>query len=267
MNINPIGANSPNPPKPNFSGLNGGKFFGLIKNAASGAADAGAKEPGKIKQSITKGLTWFLDNCSKVPGFKYFAKMANSSEMMFGAATSLLVAGILRPLAIFALPDGKGEKEREQSKKDKGNAAGHAISSALVGFFFTVSIAEILKRGYKNSTLANGIKEFLSLGGQSKFVGAYEKVCKFAPENVIAIPRALLTAVAAAPIGTFLNKHVFGINSAKEKEQKKQLPEQPQEEPQIDKPVEDLGKQIPVAQNPTTSQRPLLDAIRGVNAE
>ncbi|MBQ3311265.1 hypothetical protein IJG72_04235 [bacterium] len=267
MNVNPINVSNPNPPKQNFTGLNGGKFFGMMKGAVSGAADAGAKKPGKISEGITKGLTWFLDKCSKLPGFSYFAEMAESSQMMFGAVASLLMAGILRPLAIFALPDGKDEKAKEQSKKDKGNAAGHAISSALVGFVFTVSIAELLKRGFKKSDIVKNTIERLKNEGKEKYADAYQSVCTFTPDNIIAIPRALLTAVAAAPIGTFLIKHVFGIDSPKNKDSKKELPQQiEQNNKQPENKIEILEKKIPVAQEQPISNRPILDTIRGGNA-
>ena len=63
--------------------------------------------------------------------FNKFLEIAEEHNISTNALIALILAGVFRPFAIMTLP---GKKDME----DKIYAAGHALSSAIVGFVFSV---------------------------------------------------------------------------------------------------------------------------------
>ena len=87
----------------------------------------------------------FTGAVDKVLGSKAFEKVAEfagKNSATFNAASSLIMAGVLRPAAIMALP-----AKNEQEQKNKGNAAAHAIASAVIGFAITSVVMKPISAG------------------------------------------------------------------------------------------------------------------------
>lgn len=225
MTINPIGVQTPKVVQPQFKGA--------------------------AEDMLTKGFTKLTD----LKSFQKIAKFAGDNAIGFNAATALVMAGILRPAAVMALP-----AKDEKTQKNKVNAAAHAIASGVIGFAITMAVTAPLKKGLnnifneKNAKLAkffskNQIapKEGIPLEWTQTAKGkkAYD-VLNFIPELILAIPRALLTSK--------LSHKVEGL-LFKKKEEPKQV-EQPQQ-----KQVE---QQAQVAQAQATD-RPVLDGFKGGN--
>lgn len=217
----------------------------------------GVKTP-KAVQPQFKGLTEVLTKVVTAPNFDKIADFAAENSSAFNAASSLIMAGVLRPAAIMALP-----AKDEQAKKNKGNAAAHAIASGLISFVVTSIAMKPLADGIKKLTAFENVRNYLPqklidnmykpsshVQGEmvlNQFGKNAKKVMQFAPDIILAIPRALLTSKLSHTIEDILFK----------KKSNKKETEQPQQKQQIEQTVQ-------VAQAQSTD-RPVLDGFKGGN--
>ena len=88
------------------------------------------------KQNVN--FNGFLDS----KAFEKVAEFAGKNPATFNAASSLIMAGVLRPAAIMALP-----AKDEQEQKNKGIAAAHAIASGVIGFAITSTVMKPISAG------------------------------------------------------------------------------------------------------------------------
>ena len=157
----------------------------------------------------------------KILSNKYFGKLldyAEANPIPCNAFFSLVLAGMLRPATIMALPDKDGK-----NKKDKLNAAAHAISSGVIGFAFSSVIMKPFDDAMKK--IQKSPSQFLGKGAE-KYLGDLkakgltktpmyrnvEKLMKMGPDIIIGIPRSIITIALIPPI----LKYVFGIDPKKE---------------------------------------------------
>ena len=187
-------------------------------------------------------FTGVVDKLVGSKAFEAVAKFAGENSATFNAASSLIMAGVLRPAAIMALP-----AKDEQAQKNKGNAAAHAIASAVIGFAITSTVMKPISAGLKKvmgdtdkylPKLANKMRENPALEKNVK------KVLSFGPDILLAVPRALLTSKLSHVVGDLL----FG---KKKKAGKEAVAQQPAQQ----------TTQVVQAQ----SQRPVLDNFKGCN--
>lgn len=183
----------------------------------------------------------FTGAVDKVLGSKAFEKVAEfagKNSATFNAASSLIMAGVLRPAAIMALP-----AKNENDQKNKGNAAAHAIASAVIGFAITSVVMKPISKGL-GKVMGDTEKYLPKLHEKMKSNPAFEKnvnkVLSFGPDILLAVPRALLTSKLSGVV----NKALFGKKKGAEK-----AAEQPAAKPQV-----------PAAQ---VAQRPVLDNFKG----
>ena len=198
----------------------------------------------------SEAATSFLDKILKSNWFGNFTKYAEEHNIAGSALVALILAGVMRPATIMALP---GKKDKE----DKIYASGHAMASGIIGFLvstaitspFDTSIKTIFEDNkYVGNKLAKLDKEISELKDKraKNIITDIEKetlnalkskrnnmktLSKNIPEWIIAVPRAMLTIALIPPI----LKYVFGL------EKKKKAPEQPVQQAQgqdfIEKPV------------------------------
>ena len=90
---------------------------------------------GVMQKAAQPQFTGMVDKLVGSKAFESVAKFAGENSATFNAASSLIMAGVLRPAAIMALP-----AKNEQEQKNKGNAAAHAIASAVIGFAITSTV-------------------------------------------------------------------------------------------------------------------------------
>ncbi|MGN0019138.1 MAG: hypothetical protein ACI37S_08875 [Candidatus Gastranaerophilaceae bacterium] len=215
MTINPIGVQTPKV-SPNFTG---GEQ--LIEKVASSK---------------------FVEKLVSSNSFGKVAEIAGKNPAVFNAASSLIMAGVLRPAAIMALP-----AKDEQAQKNKGNAAAHAIASGVIGFLITSIVMKPINAGLKELT-GNVAKYMPNISKQMTENPAYkekvEAALKFAPDIILAVPRALLTSKLA---------HIVGDKLFNKKKTVTEQPQQKQVEPQA---------QVAQAQ---ATDRPVLDGFKGGN--
>ena len=168
----------------------------------------------------------------KILSSKTFGKLldyAEANPIPCNAFFSLVLAGMLRPATIMALPDKDGK-----NKKDKLNAAAHAVASGGIGFVFSSVIMkpfdDAMKKVKDNPAkfLGKGAEKYLGdlkakgLTKTAKFRNV-EKLMKMGPDIIIGIPRSIITIALIPPI----LKYVFGIDP--KKETKKEQPPVQQE--------------------------------------
>jgi len=197
----------------------------------------------------SEAATSFLDKILKSERFGKFAKYAEEHNIAASALVALVLAGIMRPATIMALP---GKKDKE----DKIYASGHAMASGIMGFAvstaitspFDESIKKVFDKGFAGKKLqaldkkikeltdkkaANTISEIEknTLKALQNKRNAMKTLAKNIPDWIIAVPRAMLTIALIPPI----LKYVFGL----EKKKKTKAPEQEQIKSQdfIEKPV------------------------------
>ena len=235
MTINPIGVQTPKVVQPQFKGA--------------------------AEDMLTKGFTKLTD----LKSFQKIAKFAGDNAVGFNAATALVMAGLLRPAAVMALP-----AKDEKTQKNKVNAAAHSIASGVIGFAITMAVTTPLKNALKSVFKADGavVKTLGKFGQegegklceklfekskdiplqsvQTKMGERAEKLLNFAPDLILAIPRALLTSKLSHKIEGLLFK---------KKDEPKQV-EQPQ--------PKQVEPQAQVAQAQATD-RPVLDGFKGGN--
>ncbi len=168
--------------------------------------------------------------------FEKVAEFAGKNPATFNAASSLIMAGVLRPAAIMALP-----AKDEQEQKNKGIAAAHAIASGVIGFAITSVVMAPISKGVKK--VMGNTKEYLpklheKMQGDPKLSRNVEKVLGFGPDVILAIPRALLTS----KLSHVVQDKLFGKKKADAK-----------------------VAQAPAQAQPAQSGRPVLDGFKGGN--
>ena len=191
---------------------------------------------GAMQKAAQPQFTGVVDKVVSSKAFESVAKFAGENSATFNAASSLVMAGVLRPLTIMALP-----AKNEQEQKNKGNAAAHAIASAVIGFAITSTVMKPISAGLKK-VMNNTDKYLPKLSEKMKSNPALEKnvnkVLSFGPDILLAVPRALLTS----RLSGYVNKALFG--------KKKEAAPAP-------------AQQAPVVAQAQESQRPVLDSFKG----
>lgn len=154
--------------------------------------------------------------------FGALLEYAEDHPISCNALFSLILAGVCRPLTIMALPDEISGK----NKKDKMNAAAHAVASGVIGFISSTIIMSPFDAAMKK-VKADPVK-WLGLGKKAEsYLGSLkekgltktpkfknvEKLIKMGPDIVIGIPRAWITIMLIPPI----LKYVFGMDPEKDK--------------------------------------------------
>ena len=192
---------------------------------------------GATSQVAQPQFTGAVDKVLGSKAFEKVAEFAGKNSATFNAASSLVMAGVLRPAAIMALP-----AKNENDQKNKGNAAAHAIASAVIGFAITSVVMKPISAGLQK-VMGNTEKYLPKMHEKMKANPAFEKnvnkVLSFGPDILLAVPRALLTSKLSGVV----NKALFG---------KKKAAEQPAQ-PQQAAPV----------QTEQVAQRPVLDNFKG----
>ncbi len=173
----------------------------------------------------------FLDS----KAFEAVAEFAGKNSATFNAASSLLMAGVLRPAAIMALP-----AKDEQEQKNKGIAAAHAIASGLIGFAITSTVMKPISAGL-SKVMGNTEKYLPKLHEKMQQNPLLEKnvkkVMQFGPDIILAVPRALLTS----KLSHVVEGALFGKKkkAAKAEAAAPQLAAQPVQQVQSERPVLD----------------------------
>lgn len=184
-------------------------------------------------------FTGAVDTVLGSKAFEKVAEFAGKNSATFNAASSLIMAGVLRPAAIMALP-----AKNEQEQKNKGNAAAHAIASAVIGFAITSVVMKPISAGL-GKVMGDTEKYLPKLHEKMKQNPAFEKnvnkVLSFGPDIILAVPRALLTSKLS---------HVVGDVLFNKKGKKQEAA-----------PVANAQ----VAQAQQVSERPVLDNFKGGN--
>lgn len=182
-----------------------------VQNKSASVTTSGFFSPKNSCEPNFGGLTnKIINGVNKIPD-KYFrsntmfsfAKMSTSMAMM-EAFTALVLAGILRPATIMCT---KGS-----SKEEKQYAAVHGISSALIGYGFTVAFVGPVKKGaekfihklkndpnfLKGSYLKESAEKILKQGGAS-CADNLKVAAEYAPQIAIAPIRAALCIAMIPP--------------------------------------------------------------------
>jgi len=198
----------------------------------------------------------FLDKILSSSWFGNFAKYSQEHNISTSALIALVLAGIMRPATIMALP---GKKDKE----DKIYASGHAMASGIIGFIVSTAVTspfdESIKKIFDQKKFARGkFKEMdekiakltkdkedgiladaakKELKALTKKRDALNTLVKNIPDWVIGVPRAMLTIALIPPI----LKYVFGLEK-----KKKSAPQQPQtvEAPKMDFIDKDVFKNV-----------------------
>lgn len=185
----------------------------------------------------SEAATPFIDKILKSNWFGKFTKYSNDHNISTSALVALVLAGVMRPATIMALP---GKKDKD----DKTYAAGHSMASAIIGFVFSTILTspfdESIKKvfdengkfagpklkklnekiqGYKNKEKTNNLskEELKKLKTLVKKQDAMRTFLKNVPEWIIAVPRAMLT-IALIPL---ILKYVFGLEKKKSDDKSK----------------------------------------------
>lgn len=170
-------------------------------NPAQKASEVAAKKLGTFDKMLNSKL------------FGNLLEYAEAHPISCNALFSLVLAGILRPATIMALPGGK-----EKEKQDKINAAAHSVASGIIGFISATIIMTpfdaAMKKVKQNPAkyLGKKAEEYL---GDLKAAGMVktpkfknvETLMKMGPDIIIGIPRSIITIALIPPI----LKYVFGI--------------------------------------------------------
>ena len=195
---------------------------------------------GATSKAAQPQFTGAIDKVLGSKAFEKVAEFAGKNSATFNAASSLIMAGVLRPAAIMALP-----AKNENEQKNKGNAAAHAIASAVIGFAITSVVMKPISAGLQK-VMGNTEKYLPKMHEKMKSNPAFEKnvnkVLSFGPDILLAVPRALLTSKLSGVV----NKALFG---------KKKAAEQPVQQPQPQQAAPVQAEQV--------AQRPVLDNFKG----
>lgn len=181
----------------------------------------------------SEAATSFLDKILKSNWFGRFAEYAYDHNISTSALIALVLAGVMRPATIMALP---GDKDKE----DKIYASGHAIASGIIGFVLSTAITspfdESIKKvfnpelGFAKGSFKEMNEKIGSLEAKktakeiteearqelkslTKKKAALDTLMHNAPDWIIGVPRAILTIALIPPI----LKYVFGIEKKKKK--------------------------------------------------
>ena len=184
---------------------------------------------GSLPQATSETAAKILNKTlgEKILSSNTFGKLldyAHANPIPCNAFFSLVLAGMLRPATIMALPDKDGK-----SKKDKLNAAAHAVSSGVIGFIFSSAVMKPFDNAMKK--ISNDPAKFLGKGAE-KYLGDLtakglnktakyrnvEKLMKMGPDIIIGIPRSFITIALIPPI----LKYVFGIDPKKDVKKEKE---------------------------------------------
>lgn len=180
----------------------------------------------EAKQNVN--FNGFLDS----KAFEKVAEFAGKNPATFNAASSLIMAGVLRPAAIMALP-----AKDEQEQKNKGIAAAHAIASGVIGFAITSTVMKPISAGL-GKVMGDTQKYLPKLHEKMQQNPALEKNVKkvlgFGPDILLAVPRALLTS----KLSHVVQDALFG-KKKKATEAKAPAQAQPTQVAQSDRPVLD----------------------------
>lgn len=179
----------------------------------------------------------------KSNSFNWILTQVDKHNVSASAFIALILAGILRPMAIMSLP---GKKDKD----DKIYASGHSMASGVIGFAFSTlvtaplddAISKLKKDPTKFSAkyladlknkAKNGATEF-EKNVARRTVESLETCLKNVPDWIIAVPRAMLTIALIPPI----LKYVFGV------EKKKKAPQAPVQEikPEINTQMNMMNK-------------------------
>lgn len=158
-----------------------------------------------VGQTATQpNFTGVLDKVAGSKGFEKIASMASKNPALFNAGVALAVNTTLRPATILALP-GKGE----DSKKNKIMAAAHSVSSGVAGFAITMLATTPIKNAL-GKVMAQPAKYMPKMAekmaSNPEYGKSVEKILKFGPDIILAIPRALLTSKMTGIVRKGLNK-------------------------------------------------------------
>lgn len=182
---------------------------------------------GKSKAAVS-----VLDKILSSSWFGTFSKYADKHNISTSALISLILAGMLRPATIMALP---GDKDRD----DKIYASGHAMASGIIGFVISTAVTspfdESIIKVFENKKFQRGklkemsaeierlgkLKEAKTITEEAKKQlkslmqkkEALNTLVKNIPDWIIAVPRAILTIALIPPI----LKYVFGMEKKKNK--------------------------------------------------
>jgi len=195
-------------------------------NPAQKASEVAAKNLGdKILNSKTFGS--ILD-------------YAEAHPISCNALFSLVLAGMLRPATIMALPGN------DKSKEDKRNAAAHSVASGIIGFIsatiimspFDAAMKKVKSDPAKFLGISKKAESYLGnlkakgLAKTAKFKNV-ETLMKMGPDIIIGIPRSIITIALIPPI----LKYVFGI-------EKKPKGQNPAEQVRQEQNIQDTDKQF-----------------------
>lgn len=202
---------------------------------------------GKSKPAAT-----FLDKILKSGWFGKFAKYSYEHNISTSALIALVLAGIMRPATIMALP---GKKDKD----DKVYASGHAMASGIIGFIVSTAVTspfdESIKKVFDQKKFARGAfksmdEKIAKLSAQkeaktitdtakkelkalTKKRDALNVLVKNIPDWLIGVPRAMLTIALIPPI----LKYVFGLEKKKKPAPDAQKPVEAPKMDFIDKDV------------------------------
>ncbi len=179
----------------------------------------------------------FMDKILSSKWFGKFTKYSEEHNVATSALIALVLAGMLRPATIMALP---GDKDKD----DKIYASGHAVASGIIGFIistiatspFDESIKKLFETDENGNRILKGGKKFEDLNSKIDSLkkkknlseveketlknlkgkrGALKTLIKWIPDWVIGVPRAILTIALIPPI----LKYVFGMEKKKKPKQ------------------------------------------------
>jgi hypothetical protein len=214
---------------------NDSKLVPVLQTVASDAKNlVRGVEPDKV---TAKAMEIVNANIGELQGGKFLRSkglhkvldMANSNQAVFDALFALGLAGVLRPATIYALPT--------KNKDDNAYAAGHSISSGLIGFGMSLLINAPIANAMKN--VKNNPKQYLKndtikklgkiakdpITGNAALAGKNFDIAtryvNMLPKIAFAIPQACLT-VALVPV---MLKNVFGIEKGKSKKTAEPAPQ------------------------------------------
>ena len=182
----------------------------------------------------SEAATSFLDKILKSNWYGKFTAYCQAHNVASSALIALVLAGIMRPAAIMAIPD-------EEHKDDKIYASGQAMASGIMGFVFSTILTspwdESIKKVFSDKKFCGKIlkgwddkiaeltaqKEAKTITDAAKKElknltnkrSALETIAKNLPDWVIGVPRAMLTIALIPPI----LKYVFGLEKNKKPQQ------------------------------------------------
>ena len=181
--------------------------------------------------------------------FNWVLEKTAKHNVAASAFVGLILAGVLRPMAIMSLP---GKKDKD----DKIYASGQAVASGVIGFAFstliTTPLDDAIDKVKKNpgkfaATKLAKLKEIgktadseLKRNIAKRTAESLETCLKNIPDWIIAVPRSILTIALIPPI----LKYVFGM------EKKKKTTEKTVEQPKMEN-MNNLNTANNISMNPS----------------